>query len=572
MNQLASRYSLPLILLFMVGALALRAADLRADPPPDLSWSTGPYTDEALVTYSARNLVLYGHWQTDDFLPLVVYPLVNYAMVLVFKVLDFGFIQLKLLSLVAGVLSVLVIYLLVKEDSGHLAGLLAGLLLATSFSLTMYSRLGLVETVQILFLLATGLFYVRGLRRPLEMGLAGFLGASSFLLVKASAAFVAPALIGAGVWELVLARRNRASFQTMLRAIKWGVIGVGIAACVWFVAVYLPYRTNYFQYILRHSLSSPMGHPHGVIGYLANTFSVGLETGLLSRLAWPAAIGFLTLPVIAVGRKPVFRYLGLWFLIAVLMLGSMNYRPDRYELVLVPVLLASCAAALGRFLDDGTIVPALKPTILKTALYSLWLWPLFAQAVVYTDYLWGRIRTASDPGITGLTLPVALAIGFAGYALVRHFRQEIALRPLLARTLLALAVIALTLRMDFGQFSNWYRNRTHDIVTCCRDMASILPNDAVLAGGWAPILLSCSRKRALAITDWANIDDPIHRHGVTHLVTTEGGFDGELFWNLYPQLMSRPMDVLRGQIGNIVLYLYVLPEADEQPPETEPGS
>ncbi len=48
-----------LVLVVLLG-LWLRASDLGADPPPDLSWSFAPYTDEGLNTYSARNLVLYG--------------------------------------------------------------------------------------------------------------------------------------------------------------------------------------------------------------------------------------------------------------------------------------------------------------------------------------------------------------------------------------------------------------------------------------------------------------------------------------------------------------------------------
>jgi len=569
--RVASRYSLPLILLFILGALALRAVDLRADPPPEMSWSTGPYTDEALDTYSARNFVLYGHWKTDDFLPLVVYPLVNYAMVLVFRLLGFGFVQLKLLSLLASVASVLVIFLLAKEDFGHLAGLLAGMMFATSFPLTMYGRLGLVESVQILFLLATGLFYVRGLRQPWQMGLAGLLGASSFLLVKASAAFVAPALFVAVAWELILARKNRASVQTILRSLGWGAAGIGIAICVWFVAVYLPYRTSYFQYVLRHSLSSPLGHPHGVIDYLANTFSVGLKTDLLRRLAWPAAIGFLTLPVFAVGRRPAFRYLALWFLIAVLMLGFMNYRPDRYELVLLPPLIAGFAAGLARLLEEGTILPGLKPSVAKMVLYSLWIWPLAAQAIVYTKYIWGLVRTESDPAITRLALAIALAVGFAGYWIVRRFRRGIGLKPLAARAVVALVLLTLALRMDFTQFSDWFSHRTHEIVTCCNDMESILPPDAVLAGGWAPILLCNSRRRALAITDWANIEDPVRRYGITHLVAAEGGFEEELFWKLYPMLRSHPIATWQGQIANTVLFIYELPPPDDQIPAPTRG-
>ena len=558
LGRFAAKYSLPLILLLLLGALALRASDLKADPPWYLSWSTGTYTDEALNTYSARNMVLYGRWRVDDFFPLVIYPLVNYLTVLILKFLGFGFVQMKLLSLLAGVASVLVIYLLVKEDAGHLAGLLAGLAFATCFPLIMYSRLGLVEMVQILFLLMTGLFYVHGLKHPRQMALAGFLGASTILLVKISAAFIVPTLAAAVGWELFSVRRDRGAVRALARGIGWGLLGIGVAAIIWLVVVFLPHRSDYFQYVSRHSLASPFGHPRSVFEYLSNTFTVGLVSGLMPRLSWVALIGFVALPMLALGRRPAFRYLGLWFTLALVMLGYMNYRPDRYELVLLPALIAGFAAALARLLEGGTLVPALKPTVPKTILYSLWIWPLAAQAWIYTNRLWGMLRIESDLGIIGCALLGALVTGFAGYVLLKLRPRGIDLRPVVARVLVAALALALALRMDFVQYFRWFNNRTHSLVTCARDMDAILPEGAVLAGAWAPELLSGSRKRALVITDWANTEDPVRRYGVTHLVSPENGFDEELFWKLYPEMMARPRDKWRGQVGDIVLYVYEL--------------
>jgi 4-amino-4-deoxy-L-arabinose transferase-like glycosyltransferase len=319
--------------------------------------------------------------------------------VLVFKLLGMGFIQVKLLSLLAGVASVLVIYLLVKEDAGPLAGLLAGLALATSFPLTMYSRLGLVESVQILFLLLTGLCYVRGLKRPRQMVLAGLLGASTILLVKVSAAFIAPALAAAVAWELFTARRDRAAARVLLRGIGWGLAGIGIALCIWLVIVFLPHRADYFQYVLRHSLESPAGHPEGPVAYLLNTFTVGVKSRLIPRLSWVALLGFLTLPMLAIGRRPALRYLGMWFVLALLMLGYMNYRPDRYELVLLPALIAGFAVTLARLIETGTLVPRLNPTLPKAGLYALWLWILATQLTYYTNGFWGALRPRDKAGL-----------------------------------------------------------------------------------------------------------------------------------------------------------------------------
>jgi 4-amino-4-deoxy-L-arabinose transferase-like glycosyltransferase len=566
LSRFFSKYSLPLILLIMVGALALRASDLKADPHLDqkwTSWSYGAYTDEALDTYSARNMVLYGRWRVDDLFPLVVYPLINYLMVLVFKVLGMGFVQVKLLSLLASVASVLVIYLLVKEDAGHLAGLLAGLAFATSFPLTMYGRLGLVEPMQILFLLLTGLCYVRGLKRPPLMGLAGLLAASAVLLVKASAAFIAPALVAAIAWELFSARQDRATVRVILRGVGWALAGVAASLVIWLVIVFLPYRADYFQYVLRHSLNSPAGHPMGIVEYLLNTFTVGFWTGLVPSLPWLALIGFITLPVLAAGRRPAMRYLGLWFTSALLMLGYMNYRPDRYELVLLPTLIASFSVALARIVEAGTLLPRLRPTIFKVGLFVLWLWILTTQLAGYTQGFWGMLSVQTDLGVLIVAFAVAAVVGILGYFIARIARNGFTIRSLAIRAGITIVLVSLAVRLDLTQYFRWFGARTHAMVEAGAALDSALPADAVVVGGWAPAILIGSRHRVVAMTDWANSDDPIGRFGATHMITFEDGPDLKLFDKLYPHKIRQATVSLLCEICGAPLLLFDLPKRSE---------
>lgn len=557
----------------MVGALALRVSDLKADPYVDttsgLTWSFGPFTDEALDVYSARNMVLYGHWQVDDLLPLVIYPMVNYLMALIFKLFGMGFVQVKLLSILASVASVLVIYLLVKEDAGRLAGLLAGVVFATSFPLTMYGRLGLVEPVQILFLLLAGLCYVRGLRRPRLMGLAGLLGASAILLVKVSAAFIAPALVAAITWELISARKDRTAVRLMLRAVGWGMAGVSAAFVIWLAIVFLPHRADYFEYVMRHSLESPAGHPREVVEYLFNTFTVGFWTGLMPRLSWVALIGFVTLPMLAVGRRPALRYLGLCFALALLMLGYMNYRPDRYELVLLPTLIAGFAITVARVIETGTLLPRLSPTLIKTGLYALWLWVLITQLGAYTTGFWGTLRPKSDFDALIIMFTIAAATSLLGYLILRIFRNGITIRPLAVRMAMAVILLILVVRQDITQYSRWFRSRTHVMVEAGARLDKALPADAVVVGNWAPALLIGSKHRAVAMTDWANSDDPVGRFGATHLVSPEDGSDIKRFIRLYPNMMQQAMVLLQCEFGGVPLLVIELPRPAGQLPRPE---
>jgi len=341
--------------------------------------------------------------------------------------------------------------------------------------------------------------------------------------------------------------------------------GIGATVCLWLVVVFLPHRADYLQYVLHHSLASPAGHPDGLVAYLLNTFTVGFWTGLMPRLSWVALIGFVTLPVMAVGRRPALHYLGLWFALALLMLGYMNYRPDRYELVLLPALIAGFAVVLARIVETGVLIPRLRMTVVKAGLYALWLWILVTQLAFHTKGFWGALSHQSDTALLLTTLAIAAAASALGYAVVRITRNGLGIRPLAARAVIAVALLVLAVRLDLAQYSRWYGARTHAMVKSAVDLDSALPADAVLVGNWAPALLVGSRHRAVPITDWANSDDPVRRFNPTHLVSVENGFDLRLFSQLYPDVMSHATVFRLYHISGTPLLVYELPARRKSP-------
>uniref|UniRef100_A0A7C4GHH0 Glycosyltransferase RgtA/B/C/D-like domain-containing protein n=1 Tax=candidate division WOR-3 bacterium TaxID=2052148 RepID=A0A7C4GHH0_UNCW3 len=568
---LVGRFGWFTVIIVVLFGLALRVSDLRADPPWDLSWSFAPYTDESLNTYSARNMVLYGAWKVDDFNPYVVYPLVNMLVAIVFRLFGIGFVQVKLVSVAAGVLSVLLLYLLVRESDGPLAGLLAGLGLATCFPLVMYSRLGLIESVQILFLLCTGLFWVKGLSRPRLMFWSGLLAAATFLFVKVSAVFLVPVMLTMFGWELVADRCDPDRLKGLRNKFAWFAAGVAVAAFAWLLLVFLPFRRDYFRYLARHSFESPAGHPGTIPAYLFNTFVTGMWSQLLERLVWTAVPGFLVLPFLFLRRSPVWRYLFLWLVFALLQLGYMNYRPPRYEIIIIPVLIASFAAILARHIHTGTLLPRFKATVPKALLYSLWLWPLTTQVVLHVRNVKTFPEDAAALRWLGLGLVPAVVVGLAGYLLIRLSRREITLPGRLSRVALALLLLGLSLQLDLRQFSNWFSSRTHNMFDWARAVDVALPDSAVVIGTWAPPFMIESRKRAVAISDWANLDDPVGRFRATHLFLGQGHTDELLVERLGPLLeRSTPLGMVAipCQSWTQEIALFALPE----PPASKPGS
>jgi 4-amino-4-deoxy-L-arabinose transferase-like glycosyltransferase len=564
-ERFTSRFFFPLLTAITLLGFALRISDLRADPPPDLSWSFAPYTDESLNTYSARNLVLYGSWKQDDFLPFVIYPLVNMLVALVFKILGIGFVQVKLLSLLAGVLGIFVIALLVKEEVDKTAALLSALLLATCYPLVMYSRLGLVETVQILFLLLTGLFWVKGLKQPWLMFFCGICAAGTVLLVKISAIFIAPVMLILFVSELLKKGRPR----ELRSALILFLAGVLLALSIWFLVVFLPYRREYLRYVLRHSSESPAGHPSTLPAYLFNTFTFGLRSRLLPRMVFLAVLGFVTLPWLAKGQNRVLRYAMLVFVFGLLMLGYMNYRPPRYEIILLPFLLIASATALIELLFKGSVIPPVrKPTIIGTTLYSFWLWPLSLQLLLYIAGFRNYPQPGTESGIIILSLLLSLALTFAGYGLLKFKNNGLVIKSPYLRAALVVILLVLSLRLDFGQFHTWFSNRTYDLINYSKELDRSLPENAVVAGSWSPPLMIESRKRSICITDWANINDPINRFGVTHLILGENEADQMFIKKLAPDLQKN-MTLLRTfRIRGQLLRVFALPAANKEEQKT----
>lgn len=538
--------------ILIIAGFGLRAADLRADPPPDLSWSFAPYTDESLNTYSARNFALYGRWKIDDFLPFVIYPLVNMLVALIYKIFGIGFVQVKLLSLISGTLSILILALLLRAEKNPTSALLGAFLLATCYPLVMYSRLGLVETVEILFLLLTGVFWILGLNRPGLMTGAGFCVAASVLLVKLSAVFLVPVMLILVVSDS-LKFPDRKRIKTALLYFSAGII---IATGCWLVLVYLPYRNEYLEYVLRHSSESPAGHPRTVFGYLFNTFTFGLRSRLILRMIWPALIGYLTLPWLGWSQSRLLRYTLLWFIFGLLMLGYMNYRPPRYEIILLPCLLVAAAVALSRILESGTIVPQTRPTIPKTLLYGIWLSPGVLQLMLYISGFRNYPQPGGEAGIIILSLIIGMAIAFAGHILLQFQKKGWTIKAGWLRAALVGLILILSLRLDLGQWSAWFSNRTYDLVTYSKAVDQLLPANAVVAGPWAPPIMIESRKQVIAVTDWANLDNLFSRFAVTHLILGEGETDRLLWERISPEVKEQTETILqfriRGQLISVL--------------------
>ncbi len=500
----------------MAAGLVLRTLDLKADPPRNLSWSSAIYSDEAHNAYSARNWVLYGRWQVDDYIPYVVYPWLNLFTGIVLRIAGIGFVQLKIVSLFAGLLFIAAMYFLGRSVSRR-AGTIAAVVSAFSYYFVMYSRLGLVEMTQILMVAATIAFLVRAEKSRAAAVASGACALFAVLFVKVSAVFLLAAALLLLIYELVRARIEHSRPGAVASQALFWLLGAAGPLVVWLVLIFIPHHRTYVSYVLEHSVGATSGHPKNVMDYLLNAFSVGSWSTLYDSLPILAALGFATLPAFAgrAGRSAV--YSGLILITGVVMLGYGYYHPDRYELFTLVPMIAGFAFAVDRLLESEVRIGHPWPRLPGVLFYGLWLWPLAAQVT---------FRLAHDRGGTSraviIALVAALVASFGLWGLHKLTRGGIPLRGLLLRVAIAATLVLLVLGRDVKLYADWYGARTHLMYDCSRDLDRVLPDSAVTGGFWAPALLATSHKRALFISNqWgANLADPIGRFGLSHVAVT----------------------------------------------------
>ncbi len=369
----------------IVGLLLLLM--LRADPPAITS-SNGIRTDEAWDVINARNFVLLGRWSTDDWnLHLVNAP---YSLVIatVFSVLGVGIEGARAVSVLATVITIAAIGVELRPVIGRAGAFLAAVAFATTILVLGYGRLAFLEPTVTMWLTIGGLLVLRA--RTRRSGWWGIAAGAAFALAigtKPSAAF---AIVGLLAGLAIAIRRDR-------RAGRWlaGAVAVLlVSAAGWVLLIGLPNR-DAIAADLRIWAAEPILSSPGTLLRSVATFPIRNDRMLL--LAAPILLlgaGGTLLVVRARHRlRPEVADLAAaaigWLVAGYGLLMVAPYRPNRYEVPLLPAL-----AILG----------------------GIGWWLLAAQGTTWSP----RLRAAA---VGGLALAVAApgTVAMAGWARTATF-------------------------------------------------------------------------------------------------------------------------------------------------------
>jgi Dolichyl-phosphate-mannose-protein mannosyltransferase len=525
-----------------LAAIVLLAAILRglfpAADPPWRSTVGVVWHDEGAWTHNARNKALYGAWVQDQWNPVYVAPVFTGLEYVSFEAFGVGLRQARLVSIVAGVFSVLLLALGVRRIAGDAAGLFAGALLATNYVYVMYDRAAIMEALMAAFIVASWYCVARAEREPWWGAIAGVCAALAFFTKAAAAAYVGalglavildlrPKGVNLPPKGVNLPPKGGSYLQNRARLWTLGGLAASFAAIGIFFVV--PHWSDYQFYNWQMSVTrKPSYDLHSLITrvtwfpILHDTFSrmwgalcLGLVGAWATVLRWRHA-----------GTAE--RLLLLWLDVGVLELLIHDVSNERRFVFLIPALvsLASLVLARGTLLGDAArAVPRAVVVLAAPAIF-------YCAYVIFGAIV--RVYYLEDVYAHVLKMPVRIAAAAA----VLLTAALVAWWPRAARwfslgwtpRIAAGATIAAVL-WNTGQFANWAIHRSYKNYAASVELGRALPDGTLVQGKLANGLALENRIRPLFIGHgFGNFEDRKMRGDVRYILTytdPEIGHEGD---------------------------------------------
>jgi hypothetical protein len=272
----------------------------------------------------------------------------------------------------------------------------------------------------------------------------------------------------------------------------------------------------------------------------------------------------------------------LWFLGALFLLSSMNYRPIRYQMILLPAAFILVSWLLDRLWrpqqikENSKTGPSdwvLRWLILSFLVYNvLWTADLFilnhssilsfsSSPMQWAQDIQTRLQNFSQflPRVLitvtlGLGIWIALSYWRSSPKPEKQFRLA---------SVLILALLGISTISDISQYAKWAENSTYSIVEASRDLRNLPPGSTV-AGPWAGAITLEASVRAVEMQQFCNVDKVLERFPVTHLAVFGGGWEQKYFTEKYPETLNKSRIWKSYTLPRGTLFIVELPKKDER--------
>lgn len=520
--------------LVAVVALLLRSLFPAADPP----WSPSVgivWHDEGAWVHNARNRALFGAWSQDAWNPMYVAPVFTALEYLSFATLGVGVRQARLVSEIAGIVSVLLLAFGVRRLAGRDAALIAGALAATNYAYVMYNRAALMEATMVAFMVASWWCYVKAQDRASWGWAAGACALLAFF-TKASAAF----FVGALALEAAAAvlRPTPADSPLSRKAALATLGGLVSGSAVALAAFVAPNWADYRFYNWQMSVTRKPSYDLRSLIDRLTWFPILHD--LFTRM-WLVLVTAMAAMLGALGRwqttAPGERLLILWIVLGSAELILHDVGNERRFVIFIPALTALASLVLAR---DRTLLPtALADVPRRRALIA-------APVVAFCFYLaiGALVRVAFlyeiRPGVR-IAAALAIACTVALYATWPSVPRRLSSTRWTPAA--GLLVAALVVAGDLAQFAQWAAGRTYKNFEASRELGRRLPPGTAVHGKLANGLSLENGIRPVFVgRGFGNYEDRKHRDDVRYILTyvaPRTGYEGSVIQDVLDAYPNR---------------------------------
>ena len=476
----------------IVVAIALRFWSLGADPMQELSG--GFISDEGTWWKNPRLHAIWGTWMVDDGnYGILTAPAYTLLMRGVFGLLGVGYVQAYTASAVSGLLTMLLVYFMVRKEAGGTAAVLASAFVGINALTVPYDRSAYPESFQLMMMTAT-IAATLACRGRVWLAVLAGIAVVIVLLSKPPGIVLAP--IATAAWLAVwwMDRQTGRPREFDLRAVlAYAGVAAGILTVVG--VVYLrPYASDVWTHF---QIQMSDGAIFGAamtdrVQLFGTRFSFRLNDFFRSQwyLIVVAAVSAAT-RIARVTRRPVTTIelaAWIWLVMGFGVMGMQTYQVDRRFLFLIPPLAMLAAIAVSQALEVGEsawksprarrIATALAAAVLAFAL-MFYVVPFGVWKLMALGKLLGRTWSY---GIAGGLLLSSMIFGAALLAawLVPTVRFRASAKPLIA--LMAIPVVLALVQLT-TEISHLGRGLEAVSQTLSR-VATLWPGERVAAAGW----------------------------------------------------------------------------------------
>jgi 4-amino-4-deoxy-L-arabinose transferase-like glycosyltransferase len=589
---LSSSYSILLLFVFLI---LLRVIHLTADPPANLDWSGGVFFDEGMLAHGARNKVLFGQWDLDEWNDFYISPILTYIKWLVFSIAGVGIAQVRLIPLFFSGLSLLFFYLTFKESFNRKTASLALFLLGFNYLFIMFNRPGLTETSVVSFMILSAFFWQRGWNKgrwghqEIYFFLSGvscftayiFKNLPYLLPVPLLATLLSfPILPQPPVSETPHSRTLRSPYLRILASLLLGML---IPFLIWYVFFYLRYFPSIHQAMSYYKQQSVPRSFDQILFNIAHLpfVSYFMKTPIELFLSL-ACIGYLIYLLFHVAPKPATDnelwaadngrlhpldlFMLCWYLMHFFFFAVVTYRPVRYYLPIVPPMCALAARAMITLGELKSLRIPKRLSLVSVPFLIFWLTVFLSYGIIPLLYRFAQIFSIKLPDLTwkrGLAISVLISLIFIGMlALISRKWGGQSWSPPHGIFFVGFLVLPLgvTIFINGYQYYRWAAHPQYTVRDISRELGQRLQN-AFIAGLGAPTICLENKHRAIHVYErFFNYRDTLDRYPITHLFM--GAYNQEVkfyYRQFFPQMQKAVLEKVY-PIKDSHFYLYSLVE------------